>query len=123
MLLELEAVFDTPQDGLGSTGYPDLAIATADVRLDRVHAQEHELCDLGVALSLGDESDDLCFPIGEPFGPSRPIQTGRTAGFARSRADHDLAAMDPLERCDQFPGGQGGVLYLIRMRMNSPAEG
>src|SRR5215218_6665355 len=67
-----EAVFDTPQHGLGSAADADLAVDRADVRLHGVRTQKGQPCDVGVALALRDERQNLGFPVAETFSAPRP---------------------------------------------------
>ena len=57
----------TPQVSLGSTADSDLAVDRADVGLDGIRAEICQRGDLGVALALRDERQDLRLSIAEPF--------------------------------------------------------
>src|SRR5215212_2945886 len=67
-----EAVFDTPEHGLGSAADADFAVDRADIRLHGVRAQKGEPCDVGVAHALGDERQNLGFAVAEPFSAPWP---------------------------------------------------
>ena len=66
--------FDAPQHSLGAAADVDLAVDRADVGLHGVGAQVGQAGDLGVALALGDERQDLRFPVAEAFAPAGPVQ-------------------------------------------------
>jgi hypothetical protein len=59
VVVGFEAVVDAPEHGLGAAGRADLPVGAADVRLDRVLRQVAEGGDLGVALALRDQRQDL----------------------------------------------------------------
>ena len=56
--------------------------------------------------SLRDQRHDLGLPLGEALLAARPVEPDRAA-LLGSRADDDLAVVDPLERIDEVGGGQG----------------
>ena len=62
--------------------------------------------DLGVALALGDQGQDLGFPVGQPLAPAGPVQAAGAAGPGRWVADDDLAGVHGLQRGDQIAGRQ-----------------
>ena len=73
-----EAVVSAPQHRLGAVGDTDLAVGRADVGLDGVDADEHQLGEFGVGLALGDQGEDLGFTVGQTFDPSRPVAARMT---------------------------------------------
>jgi hypothetical protein len=98
-----EAVRDAPQHCLGTAADVDLAVDRADVGLDRVRAQERQPCDIRVALSLGDQGEDLRFAVGQTLAAAGPVQTGRAARPARRLVtDHHFPRMDRLQRRNQI---------------------
>ena len=84
----------------------DLAVGGADVGLDRVQAEERRRGDLGVALALGDQGEDLRLAVGEALGPAGPVEPGRARASAGRVADHHLAGVDGFEGGDQLAAGQ-----------------
>ena len=79
-VLGLEAVLDTPEDGLGAAADAELSVGAANVRLDGVRAQIGQDADLAVALALSDEGQDLAFPLAEALRPPGPVLAdGETA--------------------------------------------
>ena len=64
-MVRSEAVVHTPQDSLGPAADADLAVDRADVGLHGVGAEIGQRRDLGVALALGDEGQDLRLTIAE----------------------------------------------------------
>ena len=84
-----------------SGGDPHLAVGRADVGLDGVDAEVHQLGQLGVGLALRDEGDDLGLAVGEAFGATGPIEPGVHAGSWWRIADDDLAGRDGLDGGDR----------------------
>ena len=84
VVVRSEAVLDAPQDSLGPAADADLAVDRADVGLHGVGAEIGQRRDLGVALALGDESQDLGLAIAEAFASAGPIQP---RGAARPRRE------------------------------------
>ena len=64
---------------MSATADFDLAVDRADVGLYGVRAQICLRCDLGIALALRDEGQDLRLSIAEPFAPAGPIESDGTA--------------------------------------------
>jgi hypothetical protein len=81
VVVRREAVLDAPQDSLGPTADFDPAVDRADVRLHGVRAEICQRRDLGIALALRNEGQDLRLSIAEPF--ARPGQSSPTALRAR----------------------------------------
>ena len=106
VVIRREPVADAPQNGVGPRRYTDLAIGRSDVRLHRVDTQIHHGRDLGVRLSLRDQREHLGFAIGETFGTSGPLKSGRGAGSLRRLADDDLPGGDRLDRGDEVSRGK-----------------
>src|SRR4029079_8897568 len=79
VMLRSQAVFDTREHALSTAADADLAVDRADVRLHGVGAQVREPCDVGVALALGDECQNLGFTIAEAFAASWPVEAGGAA--------------------------------------------
>src|SRR4249919_3028125 len=66
-MIRRERMLHTPQDSLGTATDVDLPADRADVGLHGVGAEVGQLRDLGVALTLGDERQDLRFSIADSF--------------------------------------------------------
>ena len=101
-----EAVADAPQHGLRPAGDADLAIDRADVGLDGVGAEVGQCRDLGVALALGDQGEDLRLAVGEAFARPGQSSPGALRAPARRVADHDLAGVDGFQRGHELAGGK-----------------
>ena len=79
-----EAVVDAPQHGLGAAGDADLAVDGADVGLDGVGAEEGQRGDVGVALALGDQGEDLGLTVAQALAAAGPVEPVRAAGLGRA---------------------------------------
>ena len=82
VVVRREGVLDAPQDSLGPTADFDLAVDRPDVRLHGVGAEICQRRDLGIALALRNEGQDLRLSIAEPFASAGPIESN---GAARPR--------------------------------------
>ncbi len=102
-----EAVVHAPEHSLGAAGDVDLAVDGADVGLDGIGAEEGQRRDVGVALALGDQSQDLGLAIGQSLVPAGPVQTHGGASAAWWVADDGLAGVNGFERRDELTGRQG----------------
>ena len=70
----------------------DLAVDGADVRLHRVRAQVGQRGDVGVALALGDQRQDLRLAVGEPRAAAR---ASRSPLAGRARGGGSLTTTSP----------------------------
>ena len=91
VMVRREAVVNSPQDSLGPTADSDLAVDRADVRLHGVPAEICQRRDLGVALALRNEGQDLRLTIAE--ASPRPGQSSPTA--LRARGGASLTTVSP----------------------------
>src|SRR6478735_7098987 len=93
-----EPVGGAPEHRLRAARDADLAVAGADVGLDRVDRQRRPRRDVDVAHALGDQRQHLRLAGGEALLAAGPVAAddGRTAACG-VRGDHGLAAGDLLE--------------------------
>ena len=79
VMIGCEAVVDAPQNRLGTAGNADLAIDRPDVGLHGIRAEVGQRCHLSVALTLGDQRQDLRFAVSESLASPWPIQSADAA--------------------------------------------
>lgn len=103
VMVGCESVLNSPQHGLRATADVDLAVDRADVGLHGVWAQIRQRGNLGIALALGDERQNLSLSIAEPFAAAGPVKSNRAACPRRSIADNRFACVYCLQRLDQLP--------------------
>ena len=96
----------TPQDSLGPAADSDLAVNRADVRLHSVRAQICQRRDLGIALALGDEGQDLRLSIAEPFASTGPIESNGAARPRRNIATRTTELLNTLRDNAFDPSGE-----------------
>ena len=97
VMVRSEAVLHTPQDGLGPAADPDLAVDRADVGLHSVGAEICQRRDLGIALALRDEGQDLRLSIAEAFAAAGPIESYGAARPRRNTTYDRLSGMNCLQ--------------------------
>ena len=85
-----EAVIHPPQHRLGTAADAELAVNRSDVGLHGVGAQVGKSRDVGVALALSDQRQDLSLAIAESFAAAGPVQPGDAARSLGHIADDGL---------------------------------
>ena len=105
-----EPVVHAPQHGLGAAVDVDLAVERADVGLDGVGAQVGQGGDLGVALALGDQRQDLRLAVGEALSPAGPLQ----AAPVRDLVGDSLTTTSPAWTASSAPTSSRAVRALER---------
>ena len=106
VVVRREAVLDAPQDSLGPTADFDLAVDRADVRLHGVRAEICQRRDLGIALALRNEGQDLRLSIAEPFASAGPIESIGAARPRRNIATRTAELLNTLRDNAFDPSGE-----------------
>jgi hypothetical protein len=97
------AVFDTPEDGLGSAAGIDFAVDRADEGLHGVGAEVGHLATTALLLPWVMSARISGLSIAETYAPPGPVNAHGAAPAWRNVAGDHLAGMHSPEHGDQHP--------------------